>query len=231
MTTRTKAIRWAEMLALFVGGPLLLHQLPGILGGGRLFVFLMLMGLACGVGLYFDKQFDRKKLWNASAIPDAIGWVVLRWVFCSVLLVALFGLFAGRELPGLSIAVPTGLFGIFRIDDAFMKWLPLLILFFYPWMSVYPQNLIFRAYFIQRYKPILGGGWLMILVNAAAFSFGHVMFNNWVVLVLTFCGGIIFTRTYLRTDSLLLTVIEHAMYGVFCFYIGVGVFLLYGGAG
>jgi membrane protease YdiL (CAAX protease family) len=68
----------------------------------------------------------------------------------------------------------------------------------------------------------------LILVNALAFSYIHVMFNNWVVLLLTFVGGIIFTRTYLRSRSLLLATIEHAMYGLFCFYLGIGVFLLYG---
>lgn len=223
-------MRWLEMLLLFVGGPALLWKLPGILGGSRLFLFLMIAGVACAVGLYFDKKFDRKKLWNAKPIPRAMGWMVIRWAIACVLLTTLFGLFAGYQVPTLSIPVPTGLFSIFYRDDV-PRILPLLIFVFYPWVSVYPQNVIYRAFFCQRYRPILGGGWTLIVVNAAAFSFGHVMFNNWVVLALTFVGGLIFTRTYLKHRSLLLATIEHAMYGLFCFYLGVGVFLLYGASG
>jgi len=230
MSVLRKTLRWAEMLALFVGGPVLLWSFPGILGGGRLFLFLMLMGAICTVGLYFDKHFDRRKLWNARPVMDAMGWIVIRWVIAGMVLILLYGLFSGRVLPSLPLPVPTGLFALFQ-REGLPPFLPLLIALFYPWLSVYPQNVIFRAFFCQRYRPILGGGWTLILVNAAAFSFGHVMFNNWVVLLLTFIGGIVFTRTYLRYQSLLLAGIEHSMYGIFCFYLGIGVFLFYGASG
>ena len=226
-----KTLRWSEMLGLFVGGPLLISAFPGVLGGGRLFIFLLFMGGVCGVGLLIDKQFDNKQLWNAKPIKDALGLIIVRWVACSIVLVALFGLLSGTRLPGLTLEVPTGLYRIFRFDDPRMRFLPLLIALFYPWLSVYPQNLIFRAYFCQRYEPILGRGWAMLMINAGAFSFGHFMFNNWVVLLLTFCGGLLFTHTYLKHRSLLLAVIEHALYGIFCFFLGIGVFLLYGASG
>lgn len=230
MTVTHKALRWLEMLALFVGAPLLIWQVDGLLGGPRLFLFLWVMGLICGIGLFFDKKFDRRKLWNAKAVLPAMGWIVGRWIVLCIVLTGAFGLVSGLQLPGLSLAVPTGLFSLFSREEL-PAWLPLLITAFYPWVSVYPQNLIYRAFFCQRYRPILGAGWGLILINAAAFSFGHVMFNNWIVLLLTFGGGIIFTRTYLKSRSLLLATIEHAMYGLFCFYIGIGVFLLYGASG
>ncbi len=228
MTASQKTFRWVEMLALFGGGPMLLWYYDGILGGSRLFAFLLLMGAACTVGLFFDTKFDRTKLWNARPISEAMGWIMLRWLMACMLLTAMFGLFSGVQLPGLSMPVPTGLFGIFLIEAEDYRWLPLIIFLFYPWVSVYPQNVIFRAFFCQRYRSILGPGWGLIIVNALAFSFGHVMFNNWIVLALTFVGGMIFTRTYLKHRSLLLATIEHAMYGLFCFYLGIGVFLLYG---
>lgn len=218
------------MLALFVGGPTLIWQFPGILGGPKLFLFLWVVGLLSGIWLFYDKTFDRKKLWNAKAVMPAMGWMVGRWVVFCIVLTALFGLFAGSALPGLSLAVPTGLFSIFHREE--LPWfLPLLITAFYPWISVYPQNLFCRAFFCHRYRPILGPNWGLILVNAAAFAYIHIMFNNWIVLLLTFVGGIIFTRTYLKSRSLLLATIEHAMYGLFCFYLGIGVFLLYGASG
>ncbi|MEM6507814.1 MAG: CPBP family intramembrane glutamic endopeptidase [Planctomycetota bacterium] len=279
MTTPQKIARWFEMLALFVGAPVLLWQFPKLLGGPRLFGFLWLMALGCAVmlvidrrlnhrevwekrvavisklpvheriGLWkrllsslctavlisaawliFDRRFDRRQLWNAKEVLPAMGWIVGRWLVFCIIITAAFGLVAGRELPGLTLEVPTGLFSLFYREG--LPWfLPLLITLFYPWVSVYPQNVIYRAFFCHRYRPILGGGWGLILVSAAAFAFGHIMFNNWIVLLLTFIGGIIFTRTYLKSRSLLLATIEHAMYGLFCFYIGVGVFLLYGASG
>lgn len=231
MTAPQKSLRWLEILALFVGVPLLIRQFEGVLGGPKLFIFLWIMGLLCAIGLFYDQKFDRRKLWNVKAVLPAMGWVVGRWVLICILLTAAFGLFSGHVLPELSLAVPTGLFGLFRIEHEGYRWLPLLIFVFYPWISVYPQNVIYRAFFCQRYRPILGGGWGLILINAGAFSLGHIMFNNWIVLLLTFVGGIIFTRTYLKSRSLLLATIEHAMYGLFCFYLGIGVFLLYGASG
>lgn len=230
MTTPQKSVRWLEMLAIFGGGPTLLWQFPGILGGPVLFAFLWVMGLLCAVGLFYDQKFDRRKLWNAQAVLPAMGWLVGRWVIICIVLTAVFGLLSGHALAYLPIDVPTGLFSIFHREDV-PSFLPLLILIFYPWVSVYPQNVIYRAFFCQRYRPILGGGWGLILTNATAFSLGHIMFNNWIVLLLTFVGGIIFTRTYLKSRSLLLATIEHALYGLFCFYLGIGVFLLYGASG
>ena len=159
-----------------------------------------------------------------------MGWVVGRWVVFCIVLTAAFGLLSGRQLPGLALAVPSRLFSIFN-NEQVPEWLPLGITLGYAWVSVYPQNLIYRAFFCQRYRPILGAGWGLILINAAAFAFCHIIINNWVVLLLTFIGGIVFTRTYLKSRSLLLSSIEHTMYGLFCFYLGIGVFLLYGASG
>ncbi|MEM9345748.1 MAG: CPBP family intramembrane glutamic endopeptidase [Planctomycetota bacterium] len=228
MTTPQKIARWIEMLALFGGVPVLIWQFDDLLGGPKLFGFLWIMGLICLIGLLFDETFDRKKLWNAGAVMPAMGWIVGRWLILCILLTAAFGLISGYELPGLSKPVPTGIFPIF---DRAHPVIPLIIFLFYPWVSVYPQNVICRAFFCHRYRPILGGGWVLVVVNAVAFAMIHIMFNNWIVLVLTFIGGIIFIRTYLKSRSLLLSTIEHAIYGLFCLYSALGIFLLYGASG
>lgn len=243
------------MLVVFGGAPLLLWRSPQIFKGGGLFLFLTTMSLACGLALFFDKTFDRRKFWNAKAVMPAMGWVVGRWIIAAVVLTTLFGLTSGHRLPGLRIAVPTEFWRVFKFEPSatFIAWadsqatlatwlpdmlvgaypyiFPLLIFVFYPLISVYPQNVIYRSFFCHRYRAILGGDWVLIFVSAIAFSFGHIIVNNWVVLLLTLVGGIIFTRTYLKSRSLLLASIEHAMYGLFCFYLGVGVFLIYGASG
>lgn len=98
----------------------------------------------------------------------------------------------------------------------------LMILFFYTIFSVYPQELIYRTFFFQRYQNIFKNEVLFILLNAALFSLAHLFFKNTLVLFLTFIGGIIFAITYKKTKSTLLVSIEHAIYGCWLFTVGMG---------
>lgn len=99
------------------------------------------------------------------------------------------------------------------------------ILFFYSVFSVYPQELIYRTFFFQRYKSLFKNEWLFILVNAMLFSLGHVFFKNTLVMFLTFFGGILFALTFRKTQSTILVSIEHAIYGCWLFTVGMGAML------
>ena len=96
------------------------------------------------------------------------------------------------------------------------------ILFFYSLFSVYPQELIYRTFFFQRYQALFKNEWLFILVNAALFSLAHIFFKNTLVMFLTFLGGILFAITFRKTNSTLLVSIEHAIYGCWLFTVGMG---------
>ncbi len=98
----------------------------------------------------------------------------------------------------------------------------LMILIFYTFFSVYPQELIYRTFFFQRYQSLLKNEILFILINAVVFSLAHIFFKNTLVLFLTFIGGIIFAYTYKKTKSTLLVSIEHAIYGCWLFTVGMG---------
>ncbi len=98
----------------------------------------------------------------------------------------------------------------------------LFILFFYSAFSVYPQELIYRTFFFQRYQSLFRNEWLFILVNAALFSLAHIFFRNTLVMFLTFVGGILFALTFKKTKSTLLVSIEHAIYGCWLFTVGMG---------
>jgi membrane protease YdiL (CAAX protease family) len=100
----------------------------------------------------------------------------------------------------------------------------LLIMAAYPILSAFPQELIYRAFFFERYRPLFGQGQGMVLASVALFSFAHILFHNWIVICLSFCGGWIFARTYQRTSSLYLTIVEHSLYGCAAFTIGYGPF-------
>lgn len=62
----------------------------------------------------------------------------------------------------------------------------------YPVLSVYPQGLLYRAFFFERYAPLFPGRWTMILASAAAFAFLHVIFRNPLAVEFAFGGGILF---------------------------------------
>jgi membrane protease YdiL (CAAX protease family) len=101
----------------------------------------------------------------------------------------------------------------------------IMIILFYSLFSVYPQELIYRTFFFQRYQNLFKNELLFILVNAALFSLAHIFFKSNLVLVLTFIGGILFAYTYKKTKSTLLTSIEHALYGSWLFTVGMGALL------
>jgi len=69
--------------------------------------------------------------------------------------------------------------------------------------SVCPQDLLYRAFFFQRYQPLFGSGRGMIAASSLAFSFVHIIFGNWLAVGLCCLGGLLFSLTYQRSGSLL----------------------------
>ena len=129
------------------------------------------------------------------------------------------------------IAVLTTLFVWFTDNARLFEVLlnkPLLwltILFVYSVFSVYPQELIYRTLFFERYAVLFQSTSFAIVLNAVVFSLAHIMFKSTLVLVLTFLGGLLFALTYTKTKSTLLVSIEHAIYGSWLFTVGMGTML------
>ncbi|MGD9056199.1 MAG: CPBP family intramembrane metalloprotease [Desulfobacterales bacterium] len=105
-----------------------------------------------------------------------------------------------------------------------------MVMILYPLLSVCPQGLTHRAFLFHRYQLIFRGGW-MIFASAAAFSFMHIVFKNPLALLLTFAGGLLFAKTYTDSRSLIVSLVEHALYGNYIFTIGLGKYLYLGAAG
>jgi len=101
----------------------------------------------------------------------------------------------------------------------------LLLLCIYIVFSVYPQELIYRTFFFKRYSDLFENENQLIFFNALVFSLGHLFFRNFLVLTLTFLGGIIFAHTFIKTKSTVLVSIEHALYGCWLFTVGMGTML------
>ena len=120
-----------------------------------------------------------------------------------------------------------------RPDDAFgllleNPWFLLVIWVFYPFVSALPQELLFRALFYRRYMDILPNSRMVHFLNAAIFSFAHLMYWSWVVALMTFVGSLVFSWAYLRRQSFVYAVILHGISGNIIFLMGLGVYFYMG---
>jgi len=98
---------------------------------------------------------------------------------------------------------------------------------FYTFFSVFPQEFLYRSFFFTRYQEIFKTPNLLIVVNALVFSLAHVVFQNLLVSILTLVGGLVLAITYQKSKSLMLTSIEHALYGIWIFTVGMGEMLAF----
>lgn len=97
----------------------------------------------------------------------------------------------------------------------------LLVIVLYPFLSVIPQELLYREFFFKRYAFKLHTNTQLVL-NAFLFMWAHIVFGNSVVLVLTFIAGLLFAHTYIKNRSFLLVCVEHTLYGYLLFVSGLG---------
>jgi membrane protease YdiL (CAAX protease family) len=100
----------------------------------------------------------------------------------------------------------------------------LLICVLYPLLSVYPQEVIYRAFFFEHSTRLLPGvrsPWLVAL-NAALFGFAHIVFGNVWAPILSAAGGLLFASTYLKSRSVMCAALKHALWGNLIFTIGLG---------
>jgi membrane protease YdiL (CAAX protease family) len=172
---------------------------------------LWIVAGACLLILMRDGTFDRSRLWR---LYPSRAWIKIGVRFAAA---------AGLLLSYVIFVEPLSLFYFPRQRP--LLWVAVIIL--YPLLSVYPQAIIYRAFLFNRYAALFSG-WLVIAVSAAAFSFMHIIFENPLAVILTLLGGLMFAKTYEETGSLVLSGIEHALYGGFLFTIGLGKYFYYG---
>lgn len=176
-------------------------------------VALWSLSAACLGVLLLAPDFHRCRLWNA----DRLGPRAARAFAPFAILVPLLWL-------ATAMWEPERLFAFARQRP--LLWAAVMVL--YPILSVYPQGIVYRVFVFHRYRCLFPRLWVMVPASAAAFSMAHVVFENWVAPVATFAGGLLFARTYARTDSALVAAIQHAAFGCFLFTVGLGRYFYYG---
>lgn len=204
---RQKLMLGLELGLVFFGLPLVLGLLQWLDVEVPLIPALLVITVGVWGALLLDRRFNRRQFsaWHG------LGREVRRMALCFVIGSAALAGLAFLLRPEMLLSLPRE-----RPD----VWLTVMLL--YPLLSVYPQELIYRVFFVHRYGRLLRSRWSTIALSALAFGFVHVLYGNWVSVVLSAVGGVIFTWTYLRTRSVLLVSLEHALYGCFIFTIGLG---------
>lgn len=200
----------AEFVLLFVAAPLLYRYLPMRIPA------LPFLWLVSGYALWrllLDPGFDRGRLWNATQLPQHLGGILVLFAF-----LALVQWLAVRRLA------PQLTWSFLRQHPRFWA----LVMAAYPILSVYPQGVLYRAFFFQRYAALFPSRWTMIVASAAAFSFVHIIFRNPLAVSFTFFGGLLFAWRYAETGSLATSALEHALYGCWLFTVGLGQYFYHG---
>jgi len=199
-----------EFLLIFVALPLGYRFSPV-----RIPALPLLWAVAAYAGwqLYADPRFDRARLWNAAPLAARLPSILFT-----------FGVAAALLWLGVRRFAPNLEWTFVRHNPAL--WVVVMVA--YPVVSVYPQGLVYRAFFFERYAGIFPGKWAMIAASAAAFAFLHIIFRNWLAVGLTFAGGLLFAARYAGTGSLAASSFEHALYGCWLFTIGLGQYFYHG---
>jgi membrane protease YdiL (CAAX protease family) len=204
----------SEFLILFVGLPLGYRFSPVRVPA------LPLLWLVAGYALWRlsrDRSFDFHRLWNPSPLAGNVGAILL--IFAAVALVLWLGVhWYAPQLEWSFVRERPGLWA--------------LVMVLYSVLSVYPQGVLYRTFFLHRYAVLFPdtptGRWALIVASAAAFGFLHIIFRNSLAVGLTFFGGILFAWRYAETGSLLTSSMEHALYGCWLFTVGLGRYFYHG---
>ena len=87
-----------------------------------------------------------------------------------------------------------------------------ILLLFYLFFSVIPQEIIFRFLFFYRYKDYFDQNEILLL-NSLVFCFCHMIYLDIYILLFAFFGNLLFSFNYMKNKSLLLVTIEHFLIG------------------
>jgi hypothetical protein len=200
------AARVGELVGLFVLLPLLLRW--GAVPLPRLAV-LGLVTAGCIVLVWRDPAFDRRRLFSLGDLRGSLSAIAVRGVAAAAIVLAL--VLALR--PGSLLAWP-------RKDPAL--WLAGLAI--YPFLSAWPQEVVYRVFFFHRYRVLFADPRSLVAANAVAFGLLHTVYPNLVAPLLSVPAGLLLALTYRRTRVMGPVWLEHAIYGLLLFTVGLGEF-------
>lgn len=196
-----------EMLLLYLAAPLLILTAVKLTGISLLF-FMAPVLLLIIVAMSLDGSFS----WRTSLFTGISGTTLAA-------ILALFAVLGGGLILYMLVWRPESFLSFPRYQTR----LWLMVMLFYPLVSVTAQEVVYRVLFFHRYREVFTGHPAYgVLANALLFSFGHIYFGSWVTVFASFVGGLIFAWRYTRTGSFWAVWVEHSLYGMLIFTIGLG---------
>ena len=165
--------------------------------------------LALYIICFFSIFILRKSDFSFSKLKKKV-----EWNFCIIFF--LIFLFAGYFYTKL---VEESLLFEFPKNN-FYLWL--FVMFAYPFLSVIPQEIIFRVFFFHRYNYLLNNKrFHPFITNLFFFSYSHIVFQNFHAVFLTAIVSPLFAYAYLR-KSFMTCVVIHSLGGQIIFTYGLG---------
>ncbi|GAC88503.1 hypothetical protein Gbth_044_056 [Gluconobacter thailandicus F149-1 = NBRC 100600] len=195
----------AEFLTLHGGGPLLILF---VRRAGLLFGLLWIAALLAFLSLRHQKS-------EVQDFSGEVRRISLRFAVLAPLIILL----TWWVWPDVFLSLP---------KQRPLFWLLVMVL--YPILSVWPQEVLYRAFLFSRYDSLFRLAPVTIGASAVAFGFAHILFLNWIAVGMTLVGGALFASDYSRHRSLTLTCFEHSLYGCLIFTVGLGRFFYTGAA-
>lgn len=203
----------AEMLLVYVGAPFAVtaavhdHRVPVFIALLPVFVVV----LAC---LLADPTFSLRR-----ELERGFGWSTLASIL-GVFAVGAAGVafYVAHFHPAWFLEFPR------ERPQTYAK-----IMLLYPLMSVAVQELVYRTFYFHRYGPLFGRAWwLAIGLNGVLFGFGHVVIGTELAVAGTMATGTLFALRYAATRSFWAVFVEHTLWGVLVFTVGLGRFFFAG---
>ncbi len=197
---------WLEIICLFMLLPLFLS----VQNFSRAILYPILI-TACAYIIWRSfKLIDWKAFWH---FPKSLS--LWRNVFLRIFIVLILSCIAMFILPHQ---------GWFSLPKYSLK-LWLMVMIFYPLVSVLPQEIIWRFYLLEGTKYILPQRYMRIILSAFLFSFVHIIYFNAFSLIATFYLGFPLAFSYYQGKKSFWPVwVEHSLAGQIIFTIGLGVY-------
>ena len=205
---RGKLLLAVEFTAVFIGLPILIVSVKSLV------LMLSLLWLGAFVAYRVTRNLPRVKS-DLAHLRTNLKPIVIRFAVLAPIIAAVTWYFLPESFLSLPRSAPT-------------VWIA--IMFLYPLLSVWPQEMVYRVFLYNRYAPLFGQNWGYAAASAFAFGYAHMIYLNGIAIAMTAFGGFLFARDYARHKSLLLVCLEHALYGCLIFTVGLGRFFYSGAA-
>lgn len=212
----SRAQLWVEFLTLFVGVPVLMAVFIEEIQRNRA-LFGIVFGLAI-VALYLlgrTPSWKFRDLWRGPVLSE---WRII----------LVFWLVSAAACTAFVFAIDPSLFLNFVI---YRPELWLIVMIAYPILSAFPQEIIYRSLFFERYGVLFPHAGMAIAANGVVFGLGHLFYDQWLTITMTAVGGAVMGWAYLRNRSTLLAWVVHSLAGQLVFTAGLGRYFYSGAIG